>query len=116
VTPRSPVPGVAVERGPDGRGRSRPGHPHPGPPADHDLVKGPRKPAAGTIRLFGGDPRTPASRVRLGSTPQETGLPPTLWLFTAATVTPRQGDPQPAGHRRGRAALPWPWARHRVLD
>jgi len=42
------------------------------------LVNGLRKPDAGTIRLFGGDPRTPASRVRLGSTPQETGLPPTL--------------------------------------
>jgi len=42
------------------------------------LVNGLRKPDAGTIRLFGGDPRTPASRVGLGSTPQETGLPPTL--------------------------------------
>jgi len=42
------------------------------------LVNGLRKPDAGTVRLFGGDPRDPASRTRLGSTPQETGLPPTL--------------------------------------
>jgi len=39
------------------------------------LVNGLRKPDAGTVRLFGGDPRDPASRTRLGSTPQETGLP-----------------------------------------
>jgi ABC-2 type transport system ATP-binding protein len=42
------------------------------------LVNGLRKPDSGIVRLFGGDPRDPASRARLGSTPQETGLPPTL--------------------------------------
>ena len=42
------------------------------------LVSGLRKPDSGVVRLFGGDPRNPASRARLGSTPQETGLPPTL--------------------------------------
>lgn len=42
------------------------------------LVSGLRKPDAGTVRLFGGDPRDAASRVALGTTPQETGLPPTL--------------------------------------
>lgn len=42
------------------------------------LVNGLRKPDAGTVLLFGGDPRDPASRLRLGTTPQETGLPPTL--------------------------------------
>jgi ABC-2 type transport system ATP-binding protein len=42
------------------------------------LVNGLRKPDSGVVRLFGGDPRSPASRAGLGSTPQETGLPPTL--------------------------------------
>src|SRR5690606_6284169 len=42
------------------------------------LVTGLRKPDSGVVRLFGGDPRDPAQRVGLGTTPQETGLPPTL--------------------------------------
>ncbi|MFC4138942.1 MULTISPECIES: ABC transporter ATP-binding protein [unclassified Microbacterium] len=42
------------------------------------LIQGLRRPTSGTVRLFGGDPRDPASRVRLGSTPQETALPETL--------------------------------------
>ncbi|MBT0993589.1 ABC transporter ATP-binding protein [Cellulomonas sp. DKR-3] len=42
------------------------------------LVSGLRKPDAGTVRLFGGDPRDAASRLALGTTPQETGLPQTL--------------------------------------
>ena len=42
------------------------------------LVGGLRAPDAGTVRLFGGDPRHAASRTRLGTTPQETGLPATL--------------------------------------
>lgn len=42
------------------------------------LVTGQRRPDAGTVRLFGADPRDPGSRVRLGTTPQETGLPATL--------------------------------------
>jgi len=42
------------------------------------LVTGLRRPDSGTVRLFGADPRTPASRVHLGTTPQETGLPSTL--------------------------------------
>ena len=42
------------------------------------LVSGLRRPTSGTVRLFGGDPRHAANRVRLGTTPQETGLPPTL--------------------------------------
>jgi ABC-2 type transport system ATP-binding protein len=42
------------------------------------LLQGLRHPTAGTVRLFGGDPRDAASRLRLGSTPQETALPPTL--------------------------------------
>ena len=42
------------------------------------LVTGLRKPDSGTVRIFGGNPREPANRVLLGTTPQETGLPPTL--------------------------------------
>lgn len=39
------------------------------------LIEGLRMPTSGTVRLFGGDPRDAASRVRLGSTPQATALP-----------------------------------------
>jgi ABC-2 type transport system ATP-binding protein len=42
------------------------------------LINGQRKPDSGTVRLFGGDPRDAASRLALGVTPQETGLPETL--------------------------------------
>lgn len=42
------------------------------------LVEGLRRPDSGTVRLFGRDPRDAVARVRLGSTPQETGLPPSL--------------------------------------
>ena len=42
------------------------------------LLAGLRRPTSGTVELFGGDPREASRRRRLGSTPQETGLPPTL--------------------------------------
>ena len=42
------------------------------------LITGLRRPDSGTVRIFGADPRIPASRLRLGTTPQQTGLPPTL--------------------------------------
>lgn len=42
------------------------------------LINGQRRPDSGTVRIFGGDPRTPGARLALGTTPQETGLPPTL--------------------------------------
>ena len=42
------------------------------------LVEGLRAPTSGEVRLFGGDPRDAASRVRLGSTPQATALPDVL--------------------------------------
>ncbi|WP_420114035.1 ABC transporter ATP-binding protein [Pseudactinotalea sp.] len=42
------------------------------------LINGQRKPSSGTVRLFGQDPRTPAARIGLGVTPQETGLPASL--------------------------------------
>jgi ABC-type multidrug transport system ATPase subunit/membrane protease YdiL (CAAX protease family) len=42
------------------------------------LVTGLRRPTAGTVRIFGGDPRDWRARIRLGTTPQEMGFPPTL--------------------------------------
>ncbi len=42
------------------------------------LLCGLRHPTSGRVELFGGDPRDASSRLRLGVTPQETGLPPTL--------------------------------------
>ncbi|CAH0136640.1 ABC transporter ATP-binding protein [Plantibacter cousiniae (nom. nud.)] len=42
------------------------------------LLQGTRRPTTGTVTLFGGDPAQAVNRTRLGSTPQETALPPTL--------------------------------------
>ncbi|WP_168625544.1 MULTISPECIES: ABC transporter ATP-binding protein [unclassified Cryobacterium] len=42
------------------------------------LLQGLRRPTAGTVELFGGSPSDHRTRVGLGSTPQETALPPTL--------------------------------------
>ncbi|MEZ5545151.1 MAG: ABC transporter ATP-binding protein [Lysobacteraceae bacterium] len=42
------------------------------------LMEGLRAPTSGTVRLFDRDPRDPAARVRLGSTPQATALPESL--------------------------------------
>ncbi|GAA2988905.1 ABC-2 type transport system ATP-binding protein [Microbacterium terrae] len=42
------------------------------------LVEGLRMPTSGVVQLFGGDPRVPAYRTRLGSTPQATALPESL--------------------------------------
>ncbi len=42
------------------------------------ILLGLRRPDAGVARLFGGDPRRPTSRRRLGVTPQETAFPETL--------------------------------------
>ena len=60
------------------------------------LVEGLRRPDRGTVRLFGADPRDPGARVRLGSTPQETGLPPTLRVGEVANfVGSHYPDPVP---------------------
>jgi len=42
------------------------------------LVEGLRHPTSGSVELFGGDPRSSSSRLRLGSTPQATALPESL--------------------------------------
>ena len=54
--------------GPNGAGKSTLIH----------LFTGLRRPTSGRVELFGGDPRDPVRRTRMGMTPQETGLPPTL--------------------------------------
>ena len=43
-----------------------------------NLLVGLRRVTSGRVELFGGDPRDPARRQRIGVTPQETGLPSTL--------------------------------------
>jgi ABC-2 type transport system ATP-binding protein len=42
------------------------------------LLLGLRVPDAGSVRLFGADPRRPAARRHVGFAPQETSFPPTL--------------------------------------
>lgn len=42
------------------------------------LLTGLRSPDAGSVRIFGADPRHPAVRVRIGVTPQEMGFPASL--------------------------------------
>ncbi|HLV55830.1 MAG TPA: ABC transporter ATP-binding protein [Actinotalea caeni] len=60
------------------------------------LVTGQRKPDAGTVRLFGQDPRLPAARIGLGVTPQETGLPPSLTVGEVVDlVSGHYPDPMP---------------------
>jgi ABC-2 type transport system ATP-binding protein len=60
------------------------------------LVNGQRKPDSGTVRLLGGDPRDAASRLGLGVTPQETGLPATLRVGEVVDfVGGHFGDPVP---------------------
>ena len=62
------------------------------------LVAGLRRPDSGTVRLFGRDPRDPAARLALGTTPQETGLPETLRVAEVVDLVARHfPDPFPAG-------------------
>ena len=60
------------------------------------LLLGLRRPDSGAVELFGGDPRDPANRARLGSTPQETGLPATLRVGEVVDFVARHyADPVP---------------------
>jgi ABC-2 type transport system ATP-binding protein len=62
------------------------------------LLSGQRRPDTGTVRLLGGDPRDPASRLGLGVTPQETGLPATLRVGEVVDfVGGHFPDPVPTG-------------------
>jgi ABC-2 type transport system ATP-binding protein len=62
------------------------------------LLSGQRRPDTGTVRLLGGDPRDPVSRLGLGVTPQETGLPATLRVGEVVDfVGGHFPDPVPTG-------------------
>jgi len=62
------------------------------------LISGQRRPDSGVVRLFGGDPRDARSRVGLGLTPQETGLPATLKVREVVDfVGGHYPDPVPTG-------------------
>lgn len=62
------------------------------------LLLGLRRPDKGAARLFGADPRRPAARARLGSTPQESGFPPTLRVRELLDLVAAH-FPQPANRR-----------------
>ncbi|WP_454293217.1 ABC transporter ATP-binding protein [Salana multivorans] len=62
------------------------------------LVAGLRRPTRGVVRLMGRDPRDPAARIALGTTPQETGLPATLKVREVIDfVAGHFPDPMPTG-------------------
>jgi len=62
------------------------------------LCVGLRRPSAGTVRVFGGDPRAWRTRARIGTTPQQMDFPPTLrgreilGLVRAHALEPPQPD------------------------
>jgi ABC-2 type transport system ATP-binding protein len=61
-----------------------------------NLLIGLRRPSAGRVELFGGDPRDAARRRQLGVTPQETGLPGTLRVGEVIDfVAAHYADPLP---------------------
>ena len=61
-----------------------------------NLLAGLRHPTQGRVELFGGDPRDPARRRRLGVTPQETGLPSTLRVAEVVDFVAKHfADPVP---------------------
>ncbi|MEJ5947019.1 ABC transporter ATP-binding protein [Pseudokineococcus basanitobsidens] len=62
------------------------------------LLCGLRRPTSGSVELFGRAPWEPGARSRLGTTPQETGLPPTLRVGEVVDVVAGHfTDPVPAG-------------------
>ncbi len=62
------------------------------------LLAGLRRPSGGWVQVLGGDPRSAASRLGLGMTPQDTGLPPTLKVGEVmGFVASHFADPEPAG-------------------
>lgn len=70
------------------------------------LFSGLRRPTSGTVELFGGDPRDASCRAALGSTPQETGLPPTLRVCEVVRFVGQHfTDPVPPAELLGRFGL-----------
>ena len=61
------------------------------------LLSGLRTPDSGTVRVLGADPRDPAARTWLGTTPQETGLPEALRVREVVDfVAGHFADPMPS--------------------
>lgn len=61
------------------------------------LLTGVRRPDAGAVQLFGRNPLEPASRLRLGTTPQATSVPSTLRVREVVEfVAAHYPDPVPA--------------------
>jgi ABC-2 type transport system ATP-binding protein len=70
------------------------------------LLTGTRRPTSGRVELFGGDPRQAESRRRIGVTPQDTGLPPTLRVGECVDfVAAHFADPVPRGELLDRFEL-----------
>lgn len=70
------------------------------------LLVGLRRPDEGRVELFGGSPRDAANRLRLGTTPQETGLPATLRVGEVLDFVSRHyPDPLPPGELLERFGL-----------
>jgi len=70
------------------------------------LLAGLRRPTSGTVELFGGDPRDASCRRRLGTTPQETGLPGTLRVHEVVDfVSGHFDDPVPTAELLGQFGL-----------
>ncbi|SBT50742.1 ABC transporter ATP-binding protein [Micromonospora auratinigra] len=71
-----------------------------------NLLVGLRRPSAGRVELFGGDPRDAANRRRLGVTPQETGMPGTLRVGEVVDfVAAHYPDPLPRAELLDRFGL-----------
>ncbi|HZM79561.1 MAG TPA: ABC transporter ATP-binding protein [Candidatus Limnocylindrales bacterium] len=71
-----------------------------------NLLAGLRRPSSGQVELFGGDPRDPARRRRLGVTPQETGLPSTLRVAECVGFVAKHfAEPVPTGELLERFGL-----------
>ncbi|MGK5680322.1 ABC transporter ATP-binding protein [Actinoplanes sp. URMC 104] len=71
-----------------------------------NLLTGLRRPTSGRVELFGDDPRRPASRRRLGVTPQETGLPASLRVGEVVDfVSAHYDEPLPKGELLDRFGL-----------
>jgi ABC-2 type transport system ATP-binding protein len=71
-----------------------------------NLLVGLRRPTAGRVELFGGDPRDPARRRQLGVTPQETGMPGTLRVGEVVDfVAAHYPDPLPRAELLDRFGL-----------
>jgi ABC-2 type transport system ATP-binding protein len=71
-----------------------------------NLLVGLRRVSSGRVELFGGDPRNPVYRRRIGVTPQETGLPPTLRVGEVIDfVSAHYPDPMPRAELLDRFGL-----------